>query len=232
VDTVTLVENQIDDGERLVEQFVADGGSVTAAFWVKTAEEGQWFLYIATDAVDRDGPAAAYRAVYASLQKLPDLWVGMSEITLVGRDNPITKSVLTLLTRHPSRLPARFGRETLGNVSAEEVYIYPRKPVKVTIYGLVFRGDPSSALHLSFEPHNPHSKLTVDCREYQAETGIDWVVAAPEGSVLERDKDGTGQKKLAWNLYGNPRLSDANEVWSLAKLGLHGFRFLREPAGK
>ena len=76
MDQSTLVENQIDDGRRFVERFAADGTFVRAAFWVKTAEEGLWFLYVATDIVDRDGPAAAYRAVHASLRKLGDTWVG------------------------------------------------------------------------------------------------------------------------------------------------------------
>jgi hypothetical protein len=125
MDTVTLVEDQIDDGRLLVERFVADGGSVTAAFWVKTAEEGQWFLYIATEGVDRDGPAAAYRTVYASLKKLGDPWIALSEIKLVGPENPITKSVLEILARHPRRSPIRFGGKSLGNLSVEEAYIYP-----------------------------------------------------------------------------------------------------------
>jgi hypothetical protein len=53
-------------------------------------------------------------------------------------------------------------------------------------------------------------------------------VAAPWGVTLERN--GNGQRVLAWDLHGNRIQSRANEVWSLAKLGLHGFRFLREPA--
>ena len=68
MDQGTLVEAQIDDGRRFVERFAADGNPVQAAFWVKTAEEGLWFLYVVTEIIDRDGPAAAYRAVHASLE--------------------------------------------------------------------------------------------------------------------------------------------------------------------
>jgi len=78
VDQSTLVENQIDDGRRFVERFAADGNPVLAAFWVKTAEEGIWFLYVVTDIVDREGPASAYRAVQASLRQLGELWVSSS----------------------------------------------------------------------------------------------------------------------------------------------------------
>ena len=62
MDQGTLVEEKIDDGRRFVERFAADGNPVQAAFWVKTAEEGIWFLYVTTDIFDRDGPAALVTA--------------------------------------------------------------------------------------------------------------------------------------------------------------------------
>jgi hypothetical protein len=45
MDTELLVESQVDDGRRLVNQVVSDGTEVSAAFWVKTSEEGLWHLY-------------------------------------------------------------------------------------------------------------------------------------------------------------------------------------------
>lgn len=125
MDQGTLVENQIDDGRRFIERFAADGNPVQAAFWVKTAEEGLWFLYVATELIDREGPAAAYRAVHASLHRLGESWVSSSEIKVVSPSNPIAKDVLAILTRHPGRLATRFGGKTLGSMAVEQVYIYP-----------------------------------------------------------------------------------------------------------
>ena len=231
MDTVALVENKFDDGQSLVEQFVADGNSVTVAFWIKTTEEGQWFLCIATESVGRDGPGAAYQAVYTSLRKLPHLWFGMSKLKLFGLDNLITKSVLELLTRHPGPLPDHFGPQTLGNLSVEEVYVYPRKTEKVTVYHMVFPGAPVSPVILSLEPFPPNGHNWLDEQKlYRGETGIDCIVAAPEGAKLERDE--SGRTVLAWNLRGNRRHSNANEVWSLANLRLQGFRFFRDPGAE
>ena len=230
--TVALVGHQIDDGLRLKEELVADGGSVTLAFWAKSAEDGQWFLYIATDSLERDGPAAAYRAVYDTVRKLGNIRVGMSEIKLVAPNSPIVKNILSALARHPGPLPVQFTGEMLGDSSVEEVYVYPRNVTKVTIYGLTFRGDPTGALHLAFEPQNPNSSFTVEKdgqrHTYPADTSMSWMIAAPEGSTLERDE--IGRLVLAWSLYGKRTRSDANEVLSLARLGLHGFRVLRQPA--
>jgi hypothetical protein len=125
VDQSTLVENQIDDGRRFVERFAADGNPVEAAFWVKTAEEGLWFLYVATEIVDHDGPAVAYRAVHASLRQLGDAWVASSEIKVVSPSNPIAKDVLAIMARHPGRLATRYGGKRLGSMAVEQVYIYP-----------------------------------------------------------------------------------------------------------
>lgn len=125
MDQSALVEDQIADGRRFVERFAADGNTVHAAFWVKTAEDGLWFLYVATDLVDRDGPAAAYRAVHASLRKLGDIGVASSEIKVVGPNNPIAKDALAISARHPHRSVARSGGLVLGSVAADQVYIYP-----------------------------------------------------------------------------------------------------------
>jgi hypothetical protein len=125
VDQSTLVDNQIDDGRRFIERFAADGNPVQAAFWVKTAEDGLWFLYVATELIDRVGPAAAYRAVHASLRRLGESWVSSSEIKVVSPSNPIARDVLAIMARHPGRLATRFGAKMLGSMAVDQVYIYP-----------------------------------------------------------------------------------------------------------
>jgi len=233
MDTVTLVENQIDAGQRLLDLLGEKGVVVRAACWVKPVEEDRWSLYIATPSVEEKGKLEAYRQVTPVLRSLGDEWLTSSDVTLVGEKHPLVKDALDILRRFPHQTPIRSPRSLVGGIPVEDVYVYPLGKTQVTVYGLIFRGEPSGALHLSLEPHDPHSTLTVESigkrNVYPAETGIDWVVAAPERATLERDE--IGRMVLAWNnLHGNRMQSSANEVWSLAKLGLHGFRFLREPA--
>ncbi len=120
-----MVEQQVYDGRRFIERFAADGNPVQAAFWVKTDEEGHWFLYVATDIVDHVGPAATYRAVHASLKKLGQSWVASSEIKVISPSHPIARDVLAFMTSHPERLAARSGGKTLGSMAFEQTYIYP-----------------------------------------------------------------------------------------------------------
>lgn len=125
MDQSTLVGDQVYDGRRFVERFAADGNPVQAAFWVKTADEGMWFLYVATDLYDRAGPAAAYRAVRMSLQKLGESGISGSEINIVSPNNPIAKDVLAIMARHPGWSASRFAGKTLGSMAVEQTYIYP-----------------------------------------------------------------------------------------------------------
>ena len=55
MDQSSLVEMQIDDGAKIVEKLRESGFDVVAAWWMKTTEEGQWFLYIASKEVDEKG---------------------------------------------------------------------------------------------------------------------------------------------------------------------------------
>lgn len=126
-----LVEGQIDDGRKLLERLSQNHFDVTAAFWVKDREDGQWLLYIASPVVDDKGHLAAYRDVNATIGAMPDLrWIDLFEVKLTGATHPMTKDVLDILARYPAGLRTRYPgtisyRGTqLGNASIDQAYIY------------------------------------------------------------------------------------------------------------
>ncbi|HWY87022.1 MAG TPA: hypothetical protein VNX28_09875 [Gemmataceae bacterium] len=224
-----LVENRIDEGQRLLDQLTGKGIVVQAACWLKPVDQDRWSLAIATPTVDEKGALSAYGQVLPVLRSLGQGWITGSDIKLLGAKHRLVHDLVDLQKRFPDT-PMLSLRELLGGIPVEEVYVYSPRKVKITIYGLVFRGEPSGSLHLSFEPHNPNTRLEVESTEYPAEIGIDWVVDAPEGATLVRDK--AGMMELAWDFRGNRTCSSANEIWTLANLGLHGFRFLHEPTDR
>lgn len=228
MDTVTLVENQIEDGQRLLDRLQERGFAVLAACWVKPVEEGRWCFFIASPVRDQKGPLAGYGEILDALRSLGHVWIDSSDITLVGERHPLVRDVRNSLQRSPGWVPMRYTGEQFGGIPADGVYVYPLGKKEVKIYGLSF-GEPGGGVHLSFEPHNPHSTLTIDGKEYRAQTGFDsdWMVAVPAGVAKERDE--IGRLVLSWDLHGKRVQATASEVLSLAKLGLHGFRVLREP---
>jgi hypothetical protein len=235
MDTVPLVEGQIDDGWSLLTELDRRGFIVRAACWIKPIDEDRWSLYIATPAVDEQGALSAYGEVLRVLRSLGRVWITSSSLNLVGEKHPIVEDILDLLSRFPGGTRTPFPLSYFGGVPVEEVYVYPRAIVEVPIYSSFFRGQPGgSGVTFSLEPFNPDRWLEIGDRaapkeRYHADISQSWVVAAPEGSCLERDE--FGQLVLAWDFRGNRVRSSAQDLWSLAKLGLQGFRFLREPVG-
>jgi hypothetical protein len=125
MDTNALVEFQIDAGQRLIAQLIRDGFRMEAAFWARTSEECLWFLYICSPVVEEMGLAGAYRVLQASHQRLQGIPLSLSDIKLVGKDNPVARDVLAIRARVPGRIATRYAGGTLGSVSIEEAYIYP-----------------------------------------------------------------------------------------------------------
>jgi hypothetical protein len=126
MDTELLVDDRIEDGQKLVTELVVAGFDVSVALWVKTSEEGLWFLYIGSTSAEPSKIGDAYRTLHACLSKIPDPSVGMSEVMLIQANNPIAKDAIAARDRQPGRLPVRFQGKRLGSLSIEEAYIYPR----------------------------------------------------------------------------------------------------------
>lgn len=129
MDQELLVESRIDDGQKLIDQLVRDGFPVRVALWIKTGEMGLWSLYIASPVVDLEKPGESYPALYSSLSKIPNSSISLSEIKLINGTNPVARAAIALRDRSGGKVPARLHHVRLGNLFAEELYIY-RSPAK------------------------------------------------------------------------------------------------------
>ena len=128
MDTDALVINQLDDGQKLIDHLLASGFEVTAACWLKTSNDGKWFLYIASPIVDAEGITMAYRRLNPLVRAMPEpFWIDPFEIKLIGSSHPIARDVLNIHVRAPGPrvCPIRWGGIQLGDVSIEGVYLYP-----------------------------------------------------------------------------------------------------------
>jgi hypothetical protein len=105
MDQISLVDRRIDDGQKLVLQLARDGFDVTAAFWLKPSEDNWWNLYIASRAVDENGPARAYRALQKSQQQPFGTTISLADVKLIAASNPITRDVRKIQKRYSGRTP-------------------------------------------------------------------------------------------------------------------------------
>ena len=125
MDTDLLVDDRIDDGQRLIDQLTREEFEVLAAFWIRASEDGLWQLYIASPSIDPEKLGEAYRQVYAALRKLEPSSVSPSDLDLINGANPVARAVIEVRDRYPGKPPTRYHGKRLGNFSIEEAYIYP-----------------------------------------------------------------------------------------------------------
>ena len=127
MDTSTLVSDLINDGQRIVDHVPNEGFEITAAFWLRRAEDGLWYFYIVSPVAESEPLNHAYTRVITIIRKMPGPhWIDPLEIRLIGPSNPIAKSVLELYDPfHPMTLPVRVAHKQLGSMRVEEAYLYP-----------------------------------------------------------------------------------------------------------
>jgi len=133
MDTELLVEDQISEGQLLLDRLINDGFDVSVAFWVKTSEDGLWQLFIASPVVDVEKPSAAYQKVYTSLEAIPtssispaDINLSPSNINLLNDKDEIALAAIELRDRLPARIPTRYHGRHIGGLPVKEAYIYQK----------------------------------------------------------------------------------------------------------
>jgi hypothetical protein len=130
MDSETLVEQQLDDGQLILEKAARHGFDVAAAFWLKAASDGRWRFYLVAPAVESDGLASAYRQLHPVVYAAPQpVSINPLGIRLIGPSHPIAKDVLAIQDRFPpsdpARPPIRYDGNYLGDTSVDDAYVYP-----------------------------------------------------------------------------------------------------------
>jgi hypothetical protein len=129
MDQIALVGDRVNDGQKLIQQLAAAGFDITAAFWVRSSEDGQWALYIASKTFDEKGPHASYLLIVDALHSSGADWISMSDVTLISPSDPISADVLAMLRGYAGRRAVRSQNRRLGKLEVEEVIIYPPRPL-------------------------------------------------------------------------------------------------------
>ena len=125
MDQGPLVKEQIDAGAALINDFQSHYKPLSAAFWLKEGDEGQWYLYLVSDQIDHSNFPDAYGAVIRLLGRGPHLWLGPFQVKVTGIDHPVAKSILEIQQTYPGSRAARLRDQVFGTQYFEEAYVYP-----------------------------------------------------------------------------------------------------------
>ncbi len=123
MDQGPLVVEQREAGARLASQF-ARYMPLQAAFWLKEAECEQWYLYLVSDEIDESNFDQAYAEVVRLLRATPQPGLGLSDVKVLGADDPLAKSLMEFQQRYPGPTNNRVRNRMMGGVYVEDSYLY------------------------------------------------------------------------------------------------------------
>ena len=125
MDSKLLVEETINEGQRLLANLVSAGFDLTSAFWVCKSREELRDLHICSATLAPEKKGDAYRMVYDRLGRNPDPVIALSDVRVVGIDDPRAKAVLEIQRLHPGKALRWLARPSLVREGIEVAYIYP-----------------------------------------------------------------------------------------------------------
>src|ERR1700680_3158497 len=104
MDKAPLVMDEIDAGEALVKR-LNDYAPVIAACWLRSAEGGERYLYVALDGLTVANTDLAYGEVLRIAGAMKDRYLDPFRVKLIGPTHPIAKAVTEIYRRFPGRIP-------------------------------------------------------------------------------------------------------------------------------
>jgi len=110
-----LIEILSDDGSRLIEKLVESGVEITAAAWIRTVDDGMWFLYLAMPGVKKKGSWDAYRRLNPVVRQMEEPFlVNFMEVKVIDSKDPMALASVEYQKRHGSKRVLPYRGTNLG----------------------------------------------------------------------------------------------------------------------
>lgn len=124
MDNGPLVIEEIEAAEQLLREF-DEYAPIKVAFWMRTSDEEQRYLYIASDRIGAEGTGDAYGEVVRIGLKIQSPYFNVFRVKVIDSATPLARAALETRDRFPPHMPARLGGSWFGGVAAADVYVYP-----------------------------------------------------------------------------------------------------------
>jgi len=122
--------DEISAGEAFIRR-LHDYTPVKAAWWMRNAEGGYRYLYVAIDGLNENNFDLVYGEVRRITREMKDdYYIDPFRVNVVSTNDPVAKAIMDVYRRFPGRIPPRFVGRVLGGVAVAEVYIYPQLPAR------------------------------------------------------------------------------------------------------
>lgn len=127
-----LVGDRIAAGAEFIQDFNGYV-PVSVACWIIPAESDNVFLYIASDQIDDGNIDIAYGEVLRRLRGKHREWLDPFQVKLVNSSDPVARDAIRIRDRYPATTPTRYQGSSIGKLSIDDAYIYPRQAGKPSV---------------------------------------------------------------------------------------------------
>ena len=131
MDQGPLVTEETDAGEELIRR-LDKYARVKAAFWVKDSEEGQWYLYIASDQILDTNIDVVYGEVLRLAAQMASPYLDPFRVKLIPTSDPLAQAAIDIHRRFPGRMATRFSGKNFGGLGVDGVFLYPTSETTLT----------------------------------------------------------------------------------------------------
>ena len=121
--STTLVDTQIEDGEKILRQLDADRFNVDSALWFFESEKEKWIFLIATPLVKSIGPKNAYAKIKKSLDNVKPKSTTL-EVALIKPDHDLLRVLKSAFKVVPKFAHMRLTNNVINGTLIEDALIY------------------------------------------------------------------------------------------------------------
>jgi hypothetical protein len=120
-----LVEKDIEEGKRLIEELDKTNFIVRAALWFYVSDADEWRLFIASPFVEKEGPKKSYNFIQSVLAKIsPTVSISLKEISVLKLSDDLIKTIRSAIRTGHGISGIRFTGNVINNTLIEDAYIY------------------------------------------------------------------------------------------------------------
>lgn len=125
MDKKTLVNIDIEEGKKLLEQLDRSNMKISCALWYYVQDIEEWRLILATDLVDTFGPKKAYTNLLAQINKdAISIDIPFEAISLISPNDPLIKLFKFAIITGPGISGIRFSGNVINGVLIKDSYLY------------------------------------------------------------------------------------------------------------
>lgn len=127
--TATLVGQEIQEGQRLIDALNLANFLVDSALWIYSSERETWRLMLASPFYDRQGPLKTYHEIISVFRNLkPELGINWMDLVAVSPKHELIKGLSQLQQDSQFNLSGkRLRNNTINHIYVDDAYIYPIK---------------------------------------------------------------------------------------------------------